>query len=206
MQQLLDPATPQVEDVRLLDDLRLAFLEAATAGPVLIVFEDLHWADSSTQDLITTLAGTASGRLLLVLTFRSDELHRRHPLRTALAELRRSGSARAVDLGPLSRQDVARLMAGRSGSVPPPPVLSSMLQRSEGNPLYVEELLAAEEFSGTSRMPEHLADLLLARVDRLADDTRRLLRIASADGTRLDTEVLIQVIGQRPRGRRGEPA
>ena len=197
MQQLLDPATPQVEDVRLLDDLRLAFLEAAAAGPILLVFEDLHWADSSTRDLITTLAGTASGRLLLVLTFRSDELHRRHPLRAALAELRRSGSVRAVDLGPLSRQDVARLMAGRSGSVPPPPVLSSMLQRSEGNPLYVEELLAAEEFSGTSRMPEHLADLLLARVDRLADDTRRLLRVASTDGTSLDTEVLIQVTESR---------
>ncbi len=118
MQQLLDPATPQVEDVRLLDDLRLALLEAAAAGPILLVFEDLHWADSSTRDLITTLASTASGRLLLVLTFRSDELHRRHPLRAALAELRRSGSVRAVDLGPLSRQDVARLMAGRSGSVP----------------------------------------------------------------------------------------
>jgi DNA-binding CsgD family transcriptional regulator/tetratricopeptide (TPR) repeat protein len=197
MQQLLDPATPQVEDFRLLDDLRLAFLEAAAAGPVLIVFEDLHWVDSSTQDLITTLAATASGRLLLVLTFRSDELHRRHPLRTALAALRRSGSARPVDLGPLSRQDVALLIAGRTGSVPRPPVLSSMLQRSEGNPLYVEELLAAQELSGTSQMPEHLAELLLARVDRLADDTRRLLRIASTDGTRLDTEVLIQITESR---------
>ena len=197
MQQLLDPATPQVEDVRLLDDLRLAFLEAAAAGPILVVFEDLHWADSSTRDLITTLAGTASGRLLLVLTFRSDELHRRHPLRTALAELRRSGSVRAVDLGPLSRQDVALLMAGRSGAVPRAPVLSSMLQRSEGNPLYVEELLAAEEVAGTSRLPEHLADLLLARVDRLADETRRLLRVASTDGTRLDAEVLIQVAESR---------
>src|SRR6476469_7347873 len=87
VQQLLDPATPQVEDVRLLDDLRLDLREAAAAGPILLVFEDLHWADSSTRDLITTLASTASGRLLLVLTFRSDELHRRHPLRTALAEL-----------------------------------------------------------------------------------------------------------------------
>jgi DNA-binding CsgD family transcriptional regulator len=195
MQQLLDPQTPQVESIRLLDDLRLAFLEAAAAGPVLIVFEDLHWADPSTQDLVTTLAGTASGRMLLALTFRSDELHRRHPARTALAKLRRS--ARPVDLGPLGRQDIARLMAGRSGSVPPPPVLSSMLERSEGNPLYVEELLAAEEFSGTSVIPDHLADLLLARVDRLSDETRRFLRVASADGTRLDTEVLVQVIDSR---------
>ena len=97
-------------------------------------------------------------------------------------------------------------MAGRSGSVPPPPVLSSMLQRSEGNPLYVEELVAAEQFSGTSRMPEHLADLLLARVDRLGDDTRRLLRVASTDGTSLDTEVLIQVTELQARGRRGKPS
>ena len=58
MQQLLDPQTPHVEDFRLIDDLRLTFLEAASTGPVLIVFEDLHWADASTQDLVTTLAGT----------------------------------------------------------------------------------------------------------------------------------------------------
>jgi DNA-binding CsgD family transcriptional regulator len=70
-----------------------------------------------------------------------------------------------------------------------------MVQRSEGNPLYVEELLAAEAFSGTSGMPEHLADLLLARVDRLSDDSRRLLRVASTDGTSLDAEVLVQVTG-----------
>ena len=74
-----------------------------------------------------------------------------------------------------------------------------MLHRSEGNPLYVEEgFWLAEEFSGTARMPEHLSDLLLARVDRLSDDTRRLLRVASTDGTSLDTEVLIKVTESQP--------
>jgi DNA-binding CsgD family transcriptional regulator/tetratricopeptide (TPR) repeat protein len=195
LRHLLDPSSPRVENIRLLDNLRLAFLEAAAAGPVLIVFEDLHWVDSSTQDLVTALAGTASGRMLLVLTFRSDELHRTHPLRRALAELRRSDRARTVDLGPLSRRDVATMMAGHIGAVPQPRVLTAMLNRSEGNPLYVEELLAAEKTATTSGLPEHLADLLRARVDRLSGQTRQLLRVASVDGTRVDTEVLTQVTG-----------
>ena len=193
IQHVLDPQSPRVEDVRLLDDLRLAFLEAATHGPVLITFEDLHWADSSTQDLVTALARTASGRMLLALTFRQDELHRRHPLRTALAELRRLESARTVDLAPLDRDHVALLIAGRTGSSPSRETLSSMVERSEGNPLYVEELLAAESVLGPSGIPEHLADLLRARVDRLSNDTRRLLRSASVDGTRLDVELLVQI-------------
>jgi DNA-binding CsgD family transcriptional regulator len=134
--------------------------------------------------------------MMLVLTFRSDELHRRHPLRTVTAEMRRSEGARTIDLGPLGRTDVAALMAARTGDVPPALVLTSMLGRSEGNPLYVEELLAAEEISGVSGLPEHLADLLLARVDRLSENTRDLLRVASVDGTRLDTDVLIEVTGR----------
>jgi DNA-binding CsgD family transcriptional regulator/tetratricopeptide (TPR) repeat protein len=196
VRKLLDPSSPQVEHVRLLDHLRLAFLEAAAAGPVLIVFEDLHWVDASTQDLVAALAGTASGRMLLALTFRSDELHRGHPLRTALAEMGRIDRAKIIDLRPLGRRDVATLMAGHTGTTPQPSVLTSMLERSEGNPLYVEELLAAEEISGTSGIPEHLADLLRARVDRLSDQTRRLLRVASVDGSGVDTELLTQVTGR----------
>jgi DNA-binding CsgD family transcriptional regulator len=193
MQQVLDPQSPHTQKVRLLEDLRLTFLEAAADRPVLIVLEDLHWADRSTQDLVTTLAGTATGRMLLILTFRSDELHRRHPLRTALAEIGRSENSRTVELRPLGREDVAVLVASRTGSTPQSRVLSSVLERSEGNPLYVEELLAAQETLSTSGIPEQLADLLRARVDRLSNDARRVLRVASVDGTRLDTEVLIQV-------------
>jgi DNA-binding CsgD family transcriptional regulator len=195
MRQVLDPRSPEVESVRLLDDLRLAFLEAAAAGPVLIVFEDLHWADRSTQDLVAALARTASGRMLLTLTVRTEDLPRRHHFRTTLAEIGRTEIARTIELQPLDREGVATLVATRTGSVPSPGSLASIVERSEGNPLYVEELLAAEALAAASGMPEHLADLLRARVDRLSHDTQLLLRAASVDGTRLDTEVLVQVAG-----------
>ena len=195
MRQVLDPQSPEIESVRLLDDLRLAFLEAAAAGPVLIVFEDLHWADRSTQDLVTALARTASGRMVLTCTCRTEDLPRRHPFRIALAEIGRTEAARTIELRPLDREGVATLVAMRTGSVPSPGSLASVLERSEGNPLYVEELLAAEAVTDGSGMPEHLADLLRARVDRLSDDTQLLLRVASVDGSRLDTDVLAQAAG-----------
>jgi predicted ATPase len=100
MSTLLDPNAPEPDRVRMLDDLRLTILEAAAREPLLLILEDLHWADQSTQDLVSALSRTAQGRLLLVLTVRSDELHRRHPFRTALAELTRLETARRIDLGP----------------------------------------------------------------------------------------------------------
>ena len=85
MLALLDPDAPRSREAfHVLDDLTAVILEAAAAGPVLVVLEDMHWADLSTQDFATMLSRTARGALLLVLTFRSDELHRRHPFRKAL--------------------------------------------------------------------------------------------------------------------------
>ncbi len=194
MLDVLDPQSAQVESIRLLDDLRLAFLEAAAAGPVLIQLEDLHWADRSTQELVTALARTASGRMFLIVTFRTDDLPRRHPFRTALAEIGRAETARTIELRPLDREGVTALITKRTGSVPTPGSVASVLERSEGNPLYVEELLAAaERGSSDSDIPEQLADLLRGRVDRLSKVTRRLLRIASVAGTLLDTDVLTRV-------------
>src|SRR5580765_5060301 len=83
MLTLLDPDAPRSREAfhvfHVLDDLTAVVLEAAAVGPVLLVLEDMHWADRSTQDFTAALARTARGALLLVLTFRSDELHRRHP-------------------------------------------------------------------------------------------------------------------------------
>ena len=83
------------------------------------------------------------GRLLLVLTFRSDELHRRHPFRKTLTEISRTAGARRIDLGGLDRDDIAGIVAARTDGPPDPSVVDSVLARSEGNPLYAEELLAA---------------------------------------------------------------
>ena len=192
MLTLLDPETPRsLEPFHVLDDLAATVLEAAAAGPVLLVLEDMHWADRSTQDFAAALSRTARGGLLFVLTFRSDELHRRHPFRRTLAEISRTFAARRIDLGALGHDDIAGIVAARRDGPPDPSVVGSVLARSEGNPLYAEELLAADQ----EGIPGHLSDLLLARIDALDEGPRALLRVASVNGTRLDTETLADLAG-----------
>ena len=192
MRSLLDPATPRsAEQLNLLDDLRLTVLEAAVSGPVLLVLEDLHWADTSTRDLAVALSRTARDRLLLVLTVRTDDLQRRHPARTALAEIGRVPGGRRVDLGPLGRDGIAGIVAAITGAEPDPATVRSVLEQSAGNPLYAEEIVVA----GNGTVPEQLSDLFLARVDALADGPRDVARKASVDGTRLDLGTLSELAG-----------
>ncbi len=190
LRAFLDPATTGTAEQRdLLEDLRLVVLEAAAAGPVLLVLEDLHWADASTRDLAVALSRTARGHLLFVLSVRTDDLHRRHPARTALAEIGRVAGGRRVELGPLDRASIAGIVASVSGTPPDPELVRSVLERSEGNPLYAEEIAAA----GPAAVPDQLSDLFLARVDALAERPRELARTASVDGTRVDTDTLAEL-------------
>src|ERR671937_323816 len=87
----------------------------ADRGPVLVVVEDLHWADQSTRDLVGFLARNLRAGVALVLTYRSDELHRRHPLRPFLAELDRGGRTERLELGRLDRRELAELLGGILG-------------------------------------------------------------------------------------------
>ena len=167
MLTLLDPEVPRSrEALHVLDDLTAVVLEAAAAGPVLVVLEDMHWADLSTQDFAAALSRTARGHLLLVLTFRSDELHRRHPFRKTLIEISRTVGARRIDLGGLDREDIAGIAAAHTDGPLDQSLVDAVLARSEGNPLYAEELLAARQ-AGQEGVPDHLSDLLLARIDAL---------------------------------------
>ena len=150
MRVLLDPETARSPgQLHLLDTLRLTVLEAADHGPVLVVLEDLHWADASTRDLAVALSRTARGRFLLVLTVRSDDLHRRHPARKTLAEISRVPGGRYLEVGPLDSESIAGIVAAVTGGAPDGAVVRSVLQRSEGNPLYAEELAAV----GSGRCP-----------------------------------------------------
>jgi DNA-binding CsgD family transcriptional regulator/Tfp pilus assembly protein PilF len=191
MLTLLDPAAQSSpEPFRVLEDLQQTVLEAAAAGPVMLVLEDMHWADRSTQDFVSSLSRKARGRLLFVLTFRSDELHRRHPFRLALAELGRAPWTTRVDLNSLDRDSIEGIISARTGRAEAS-VVNTILARSEGNPLYAEELADAEQHG----VPVLLADLFLARIDALGADVRELLRLASISGTRLDIDTLAALAG-----------
>ncbi len=112
--------------------------------PVVLVIEDLHWADQSTKAFLSFLLRNArSERLLLVATYRSDELHRRHPLRVFLAELERLAAVERLELRPFERSELAQQLATIRGESPSPELLDALLARSQGNPFFAEELLAA---------------------------------------------------------------
>ncbi len=154
--------------------------------PLVLVLEDIHWADRSTLELLTYLARRLRhGRTALVATYRTDELHRRHPLLPVLAELERSGRATRIELGRLGRAEVAHLVSEIRGAPLPAALVEAIAGRSEGNPFLVEELLAADGGSATP-LPETLRDLLLARVGAIEAPTRRALGIVAAAGRPVD--------------------
>jgi DNA-binding CsgD family transcriptional regulator/tetratricopeptide (TPR) repeat protein len=166
----------------------------AASAPLLWIMEDLHWADRSTRDLLAYLATTLrSGRVLLVGSFRSDELDRLHPLRRLLAELARNRRVVRLDLPRFSRGELAELLAGLLGDQPPVRLLDDVYARSQGNPFFAEELLLADGDPGV--LPPSLQEVLLTRVVRLGHRTQQLLRVAAAAGPGVTQPLLAAVAG-----------
>jgi DNA-binding CsgD family transcriptional regulator len=178
-------------------ELLLGVVERLAAqAPLLWVLEDLHWADRSTRDLLAFLAASLrSGRVMLLCTFRSDELHRLHPLRGLLAELARNRRVWRLELPRFTRAEVAEQLAGLLGGDPPARLVEEIYARSEGNPFFAEELLLAGLGAGPGVLPPSLREVLLARVVRLGRDTQQLLRVAAAAGPRVAQPLLAAVAG-----------
>jgi len=175
-----DPAEARA---RLFEEVLSAIEHLTRQSPVVLVIEDAHWADRSSRDLVTFLIGNqrALSGLLIVVTYRSDELHRTHPLRPLLASLDRIAWVERLDLHRLTRHDTDELVTRILGREPAGHLADALYHRSEGNPLFVEALLCCDgELS--SELPESLRDLLLDSVRRLPEDTQEVLRIASAGG------------------------
>ena len=159
----------------------LALLERlGRTGPVLLAIEDLHWADGATRDFITFLVRSAREEpLCLVVTYRSDELHRRHPLRPLLAELERAAGVDRIALARFDRDEVSEQLEGILQEPAPTELTNRLYLRSQGNPLYTEELLATLEHGESWLLPETLRDVLLARVERLTAPAQAVVRIAA---------------------------
>jgi DNA-binding CsgD family transcriptional regulator/tetratricopeptide (TPR) repeat protein len=173
-------------------ELLLGFLgRLAAASPVVFVIEDLHWADEATRGLVSYLVhNLGDERLLLVATVRSDDLHRRHPLMPLLAELWRSPRVERIELVPFDRVELAEQLAGILGHELEPSFLTEIAERSEGNAYLAEELAAV---GPSARLPDTVGEVLLARVGRLSEGAQDVLRVASAAGARIDTELLATV-------------
>ena len=176
----------------------LALLESlGTDEPVVLVIEDLHWADSSTRSFIGFLARTiCSERLLVVGTYRSDELHRRHPLRPLLAELASDQYARLLELSRFTPEELAQQLEGILAGRPETDLVERIYVRSEGNALYAEEILAAG-LDGRGALPPTLRDALMLRVDRLSSTAQELLRWLACQAA-ADHSLLAAVAGLEP--------
>jgi DNA-binding CsgD family transcriptional regulator len=156
---------------------------------LLLIIEDLHWADRSTRAFLAYLASTlCREKVLVVATYRPDELHRRHPLRPLLAELERDSHALRVELRPFTRDELAEQLCDILGDRPSPELVDRLWARSEGNPLFAEELLAAGT-DGRGSLPPTMREALMLRIERLDGATQELLRLLAV-GQRLPHGVL----------------
>jgi len=198
----LDDRGAATGQARLFEALLELLDRISQEAPVVLILEDMHWADRSTRAFVSYLARSLRGeRLLVILTYRSDELHRRHPVRPLLAELDRLECARRLTLEPFTPAELTEALADILGRAPEPELVERMLARSEGNPLYIEELLAAG-LDGRGAAPQSLRDAFLLRVERLSAEARRVTE-AVAVGVRLDEPAITAVAGVAGE-RRGE--
>ena len=166
------------------------------AAPVLLVIEDMHWADQSTRDLLTFLARNVRGeRLLLVASFRADELHRRHPLVGWLGEAERLPRVERIDLQRFNRPELAELVSGILGALATPALLDSIESRSDGNAFFAEELVSAVGDDGVGHLPATLREIVLARLAGLSDAATRLVEVAAVAGREVDHDLLANVSG-----------
>jgi DNA-binding CsgD family transcriptional regulator len=188
-------ADPEMARARLFEQV-LTLLERladAERHPVVLIIEDAHWADPSSRDLLSYLIRnqqTAAASMIIV-THRTDELHRTHPLRPVLAELDRLSWVHRLDLPRLRYRDVAAQIRAIAGGEPADRLVAEIYRRSVGNPLFVEALLAHDG----GDLPESLADLLLTRVRQLPEQSQEVLRVAAAGGDRVDHTLLATVAG-----------
>ncbi|WP_421733017.1 ATP-binding protein [Cellulomonas sp.] len=159
--------------------------ELRSVDATVLVLEDLHWADEATLDVLRLLARKVeTAPVLVVVTYRDDQLDRDHPLHTLVGELATSRSVRRVTLSPLSPDAVATL--ARTAGVDP----DELYRRTAGNPFFVVETLAA----GTDEIPETVREAVLARASRLSPPARLLLDAVAVVPPEADLEMLAALV------------
>jgi len=193
----LGEAGSELSQLQLFDAVAGALIASAREQPVLLVVEDLHWADAASRDLLTfLLRRIRSERLLVVATVRTDDLHRRHPLRPVLAELGRLPGVQRIVLEPFSGEETRQFLRDLAGSDVPADLARRIHTRAEGNAYYSAELLLAG--AGSSRLPSGVADVVLTRLETLPAPVTALVRAAAVGGRRVRHDLLAAVTALEP--------
>lgn len=161
----------------------------ARVRPLVLVIEDVQWADSSTRDMVTLLAQQVRSAVLVLLTVRSDELPGDPPLRRFTSAVSRGAGCRVV-LEPLGRNEQARQIGDILGVPPTTRLVDAVYSRAEGNPFFAEELLA---FGASEYVPWTVRHLLITRLETFSPATQQVLRAASVVGRRVPHRLLGKV-------------
>jgi predicted ATPase len=197
----LDPETARF---RLFDAVASFLRRAARETSLVMILDDLHWADRSSLLLLEHVARVlAESRVLLVGTYRDVEVYRHHPLSDTLAELIRQPVTSRLALHGLSEAEVARCIAAVSGTEPAPEVVAAVHSQSEGNPFFVGEiarlLVSEHRLGANSRLeltiPEGVREVIDRRLNRLTESCNRLLAVAAVEGRDFDLNVVSEAAG-----------
>jgi class 3 adenylate cyclase len=200
------PAPPTLEPeqarFRLFDSITTFLKNASGVQPLVLVLDDLHWADKSSLLLLQFLARELRGSRLLVLgTYRDVELRRQHPLAQTLGELNRESLSQRILLRGLSEHDVARFIEMTSGSAPPEALVEAVYRETEGNPFFVNEIVrllvadgrmerAEEVTSWSVTIPQSVREVVGRRLDHLSNDCNKVLTVGSVIGREFGLRIL----------------
>ncbi|MEA2683076.1 MAG: hypothetical protein QOK05_1404 [Chloroflexota bacterium] len=219
--QLESEGAPEIDDpvrakLRLFEAITALFQVAAGNQGLVLVMEDLHWADASTRELLDYIVRRLPrAGWLLIGTYRSDEIHRRHPLQPLLNTWERGRLVDSLELKPLTREDVAEMVKAIFDK---PDVTREFRDyfaaRSEGNPFVIEEMLKQQVEEGSIRkndgggwernemsdlrLPRTVSDSILMRLERLEPPEIEVLRAASVLGPSFAYDALVDLTEEAP--------
>jgi DNA-binding CsgD family transcriptional regulator len=193
---LTDPRRPSADRAQSAVELVESLIGA---GPAVLVFEDLHWADAESTALLEQLADR-SGQRLLIGTYRPAEVTRRQPVDALLARLDRRYAVTHLWLDRLTPDETSALLAAARGTAPTYRTVMALHQRTGGNPFFLEELLRAHEGSdleqlGELPLPWSLAEVLRQQLADLDPQCRRIIEAAAVLGQRIPFDLLATVTG-----------
>jgi DNA-binding NarL/FixJ family response regulator len=181
--ELTDGGGANDDTLRLFEALTEVLERAAEAQPLVVVLEDIHWADASTRHLIGFVArALTDARVLLIATYRTDELHRRHPLRPFLAEMQRLSGVETHSVPRLDTDGVAAMLTALRPDRPDAAFVADVFRRSDGIPFFVEELARTD----CADLPAGLRDVLFVRFESLGRSAQAAVRLLAVAGHRAE--------------------
>ncbi|MCR8671255.1 AAA family ATPase [Agrococcus sp. HG114] len=196
--ELADGEPGSISQAELHDAVSLLLERLSAVEPLVVAFEDVHWTDLPTLDLLRSLLRTLRrGRVLVVLSYRSDDLGRGHALRPFLLELERARDMTRIELTRLGPDEAAEQLRLIRGRAPDARAAAALVARSDGIPFFIEEL-ASLDGAAAGAMPETLRELVLGRYARLSPSTQAVVRLLAAGGERVEHRLVERVHDGEP--------